>query len=161
MNPSRLFSSATLALTLCAGLATVVSAATSRSVDYALSGGIVTFNGFPAESVAYRNVGRLFMPRGQTAREHFSTSGEGSARLDVVSTGFRLLPKFDQSAKGIIAGAEHRLVRADGSTSVLPALAMTLGAVSSSSPAPSRVMSPTMCDPPGMGGFSTIRGRAH
>ena len=44
------------------------------------------------------------MPRGQTAREHFSTSGEGSARLDVVSTGFRLLPKFDQSAKGIIAG---------------------------------------------------------
>ena len=70
----------------------------------------------------------LHSPRTNGRREGLVRRlGEGSARLDVVSTGFRLLPKFDQSAKGIIAGAEHRLVRANGSTSVLPALAMTLG----------------------------------
>ena len=103
-------------------------AATSRSVDYLLSGGIVSLAGSEAKSDVYRNVGRLFVPNlnGQTLEGHRLISSKQSDRLEVANTGFRLLPSFDSSAEGSITGADRIITHIDGTTSVLPALAMSL-----------------------------------
>ena len=53
-------------------------------------------------------------------------SSKQSDRLEVTNTGFRLLPSFDSSAEGSITVADRIITHIDGTTSVLPALAMSL-----------------------------------